>query len=79
MPHLPEYRTAPPGLATKTQLKARHLVPTGDPVALLVYRCPAGGFRRAPLYELATARDAKAAEAARKHRMAEIHGQSPLF
>lgn len=76
---LPEHRTKPQHLATKTDLKNAGLVPTGDPVALYVYRNPAGGMSKAPLYERATARNARQAELARRHRMASIHGQDRLL
>lgn len=76
---LPEYRTKPRNLATKTDLRNAGLVPTGDPVALYVFRSPGGGWRTVPLYERGTARNSKAAEHARRHRMASIHGQDRLL
>lgn len=76
---LPEYRTKPEHLATKTDLKRAGLVATGDPVALYVYRTPDGHTRQAPLYRRDTARDAQKAESARRHRMAHLHGQDRLL
>ncbi|KQR37756.1 hypothetical protein [Deinococcus sp. Leaf326] len=79
MPHLPEYKFIPSHLATKTKLRERGLVPTADPVAEYAFRCPDAGWRRAPLYDLKDTRNAKDAEAARKRRLANIHGQYSLF
>ncbi len=76
---LPEHRTKPQHLATKTDLRKAGLVPTGDPVALYVYRNPQGGLSKAPLYERDTARNARQAELARRDRMARIHGQDRLL
>lgn len=79
MPHLPEYKFIPSHLATKTALRKRGLVATADPVAEYVFRCPDAGWRHAPLYDLKDTRDAKDANAARKRRLANIHGQYSLF
>lgn len=78
MPHLPEYKVIPSFLATKTRLRERGLVPTADPVAEYVFRCP-DGWRRAPLYDLNDTRNAKDAQAAKKRRLANIHGQYSMF
>jgi hypothetical protein len=64
------WRGAPPGYATRRQLRARGLRPAGQPVAAQVLWRGVGGTRAAYLYHLDLARPKRTATAAQLRAVA---------
>ncbi|WP_436523147.1 RRQRL motif-containing zinc-binding protein [Actinoplanes sp. HUAS TT8] len=58
------WQGAPPGFATRRQLRKRGLCPGGQPVAAQILWCGVGGTRAAYLYRIDLARPKRTASAA---------------